>query len=536
MDLTERLARFAPITLTADRSRLGERQQTMAEHLIAAGRKIGGIYRRQIWSGNADLRARLAASDDPQDRLRLRLFDLMGGPWDIFDEGHPFIGENRRPQGGDFYPEDLTREEFESWLEEHPEDRPAFTGYFSVIRRHGEDLKAIPFHRAYRPWLEPAAEALQKAARLSDHAPLSDYLNLRAEALLNDDYFDSDCAWVALQDGPIEVAIGPYELYEDHLFGYKAAYQCMVGVRDLEESARFRSLVDQLPTMAAHLPVPPAYRGKVTGLASPIVVADTVYNSGLLATVAIPIAFVLPNDPRTRLAVGTKKVMLKNIIRAKFDQIVVPIAEDALDPDQAAAVSFEGYFALVLLHEISHALGLREVPGPDGTRQPLHQVLRDLFSPIEECKAEVVGLYNVLFLAEEGVFPQEWQESAPGAFLASILRMTRMGTGGAHARGDLLAFNFLREAGAIRWDRQTGRLWADARKTAPAIAKLAGILLRLGGDGNYAGAQALLRQYGQVPPELQKALDLVRGELPLDLAPTYPWAAQASRRPVPTAP
>lgn len=524
MDLAQRLARFAPVELTADRGRLNEREQAMADQLIAAARQVGDAYLCQIWPGNLELRDRLAASDDPQDLLRLRLFELMGGPWDRMDQGFPFATDHERPAGADFYPPDLTKEDLNAWLEQHPEDRAAFTGYFSVIRRRGEALVAVPFHEQYGEYVGPAAQALLAAAGLADHPPLAEYLRLRAQALLDDDYFKSDCAWVALQDGPFETVVGPYEVYEDGLFGYKAAYQCMVALRDIEESRRFQALVEALPTLHAHLPVVPEYRGQVAGLASPIVVADTIYNSGFLSKVAMATAFVLPNDAHTRTTVGTKKVMIKNVARAKFANIFSPVAQDVLTPEQAERVTFEDYFTHVLLHEVSHALGERNILQPDGSRVPLHQTLRDLYSPIEECKADIVGLYNVLFLADEGFFPREWRESAPMTYVAGCFRMARTGRG-AHARANMLGFNYLREQGAIRYDTGTGRFWAETSAVAPAVEELAGTLLRIEGRGDYEAAQALVKRYAFMPPEMEQALAQVRPDLPLDLAPSFPWGA-----------
>jgi len=527
MEVSERLARFVPVELTADRSDLDERKWALVRHLIAAGRQIHEIYLRQVWPGNPDLRERLASSGDPRDRERLRLFELMAGPWDRLDENRPFIGEQPRPPGGGFYPEDLTREEFEAYLAEHPQDRPAFTSPYTLIRRRDGALEAVPYHRAYRDFLEPAAESLLEAARLCDHPPLADYLSLRAQALLNDDYYESDCAWVALQSGPLEFLIGPYEVYDDHLFGYKAAYEGMLGRRDLEESARFQDLVEELPFLAAHLPVPPEYRDQVAGLSSPIVVADAVFNAGQMATVALATALVLPNDPRVRTTVGSKKVIFKNISRAKFEHLLRPVGERLLDPAQAEALFFENIFSHVLLHEVSHALGPQEVLRPDGSRLSRQQALRELYSVIEECKADALGLYNLLFLAGEGFFPREWEESAPGAFLAAVFRVIRFGTGSAHARANLLTFNFLRDEGAIRREVGSGRFRAEPRRVARSIAELAAILLRLEGDGDYEGAQALVRRYVQMPHELEEALERVR-DLPVDLNPTYPWAEMAS--------
>ncbi len=528
MDLPERLARFAPVALTADPKSLDERQHALVRHLVAAGRQVEEIYLRQIWAGNPALRERLASLGDEEDRLRLRLFDLMGGPWDRQDGYRPFIGDKPRPAGAGFYPEDLTRAELDAWIERHPDDQAALTGYFTVVRREGGELKAVPYHEAYREWLDPAAEALEEAAGLSTHTPLTDYLRLRAHALRDDDYYDSDCAWVALQDGPIETVIGPYEVYDDQLAGFKAAYECMVGVRDQAESDRFHALVDSLPTIAAHLPVPPQYQGSVAGLASPIVVTDVVYASGQLSKPAIATAYVLPNDPRVRTTVGSKKVMLRNVARAKFEKIFLPVSQAPLDPDQLASVLFDVYFSFVLLHEVSHVLGARLVPQPDGTALPVHKALRELYSPIEECKADTVGLYNLLFLAGERFFPEEWREAAPAVHLAGILRMVRTGTAGAHAQGELLAFNFLWEEGAIHQDRQTGRLRVDLHSFPPALARLAELLLRIEGDGDYGRARALLDRYARVRPELRRALDLVPGDLPLDLAPSYPWGEGAA--------
>ncbi|MGB9723437.1 MAG: dipeptidyl-peptidase 3 family protein [Chloroflexia bacterium] len=529
MDVSERLARFIPVELTADRSDLDERQQALVRHLIAAGRQIHEIYLRQVWPGNPDLRARLAASTDPQDRERLRLFELMAGPWDRLDEDRPFIGEQPRPPGGGFYPEDLGREEFEAYLADHPQERPALTALFTLVRRREGGLEAVPYHRAYREFLEPAAESLLEAARLCDHPPLAEYLSLRAQALLNDDYYESDCAWVVLQDGPFEFLIGPYEVYDDRLFGYKAAYEAMLGRRNREESERFRDLAEQLPLLAEQLPVPAEYRGQAAGLASPIVIADAVFNAGQMATVALATALVLPNDPRVRTTVGSKKVILQNISRAKFEHLLRPVGERLLDPAQAEALFFDNVFSHILLHEVSHALGPQEVLRPDGSRIPRQQALRELYSVIEECKADALGLHNLLFLAEEGFFPREWRESAPGAFLSAVFRVIRFGTGSAHARANLLAFNFLRDEGAVRRDPDSGHFRAEPRRIARSIADLAAILLRLEGDGDYEGAQALVRRYVRVPYELGEALERVR-DVPVDLAPTYPWAEVGAGR------
>ncbi len=355
-DIEKRLAQFSPTPLTADLSALAPEDRQVLDKLVEASRFMNEIFLRQAWLKNPELRQQLQTWNDGATRPARDYYEIMFGPWDRLDEKKPFIGDLKHPAGAGYYPEDMTKEELEKHLQANPGDKEAFTSNFTVIRRRDGKLVAVPYSQEYAQWLEPAAKLLREAAQITRNASLRRYLELRADAFASNDYYQSDFAWMDL-DAPVEVTIGPYETYEDELFGYKAAFESFVTVNVPKESAALARYKERLPWLERNLPLPDQHKNLTRGAESPIRVVDSVYTAGDTRAGVQTIAFNLPNDERVREAKGSKKVLLRNTIRAKFDKILVPIAQRVLVPEQVKDVAVEAFMDEVLHHELSHGLG-----------------------------------------------------------------------------------------------------------------------------------------------------------------------------------
>jgi len=519
-NVAERLARFEPTELVADISSLSQEERQVLAMLVGAARSMDEIFLRQVWQGNPELQAELQATVGPEMDAAREYFAVNFGPWDRLEEMAPFIGIDTHPPGAGYYPEDMTQSEFENWLAEHPEDEEAFTSEFTVIRRQEGGLVAVPYAQEYRRWLEPAIAKLREAAAATDNASLQSFLSLRADAFENDDYYDSDVAWMDL-DSPVEVTIGPYETYEDSLFGYKAAYEAFVTVALPAESAALEGFKQELPWLELNLPIPEEHKNLDRGTESPIRVVDVLFAGGDTKAGVQTLAFNLPNDERVREAKGSKKVMLRNILRAKFDRILVPIAERVLAPDDLSRVSFDAFFNESLHHELSHGLG----PGTieiDGRETEVRLELKELYSTMEEAKADVMGIYNILALIEKGVMPAELRETLEATYVAGLFRAARFGVHEAHGQGVVSQFNYLLEKGALEVDAD-GRFHAVSEKFPTAIETLLNEMLMLQADGDYEGTARFLETYGQASEPLLKAIGRLE-DVPVDIRPSYPQA------------
>ncbi|MDH3743666.1 MAG: hypothetical protein OES47_01030 [Acidobacteriota bacterium] len=514
-DIARRLARFAPTELSADLSGVPEGEREVLRELIAAGRLMDEIFLRQVHVGNPELRAGLADSSETMQTY----FDVSVGPWDRLDEMEPFMGNLDHPPGAGYYPIDLTKEEFETWLETHPEDREAFTGLFSVVQRKGEGLIAVPYSEAYREWLEPAAAHLRRAADLTSNDSLATFLSSRADAFSSDDYYKSDVDWMDL-DSPVEVTIGPYETYEDGLFGYKAAFEAFVTVNVPEESAALDRYKSHLPWLESNLPISDKYKNE-RGTDSPIRVVDEVFVGGDSKAGVQTLAFNLPNDEKVREEKGSKKVMLRNVLRAKFEKILVPIAERVLAKDQIDDVSFDAFFMESLQHELSHGLGPGKIT-VDGRETEVRLELKELYSTLEEAKADVMGVYNILALAIKGEMPAKVRDTLEATYVAGLFRSARFGVHEAHGQGVVSQFNYLLEKGALEVDGE-GRFRAVSDKFPQGIENLLNEMLMLQARGDYAATSAFLAEYGHPSPELLKAIDRLV-DVPVDIRPIYPTA------------
>ncbi|HEV7517171.1 MAG TPA: hypothetical protein VGR07_12790 [Thermoanaerobaculia bacterium] len=522
-DIVQRLAQFSPTRLTADLSGLSPADRRALGLLVQASSRLNDIALRQAWAGNPKFEKELAADarKHPWAKAALAYFRINAGPWDRLDGMKPFVGDRPHPEGEGYYPEDMTRQEFEDWVKAHPADKERFTSTVTVIRRNPgnpKDLVAVPYSQEYRTWLAPAARELKEAAAATDNATLKRFLTTRADAFLSDDYYPSDLAWMDLE-APVEVTIGPYETYGDGLFGYKAAFEAYVTVALPKGSGVLARYKESLPFLERNLPIPDADKNLTRGTESPIRVVDVAYAGGD-ATAGVPaVAYNLPNDERVREAKGSKKVLLKNLMRAKYDKILVPISKQVLDPSQVQDVSFDAYFNEVLHHELSHGLG----PGTitvGGRKTEVRLELKDLFSTIEEAKADVMGIYNILALIEKGDMPAGLRRSLEPTYVAGLFRSARFGVEEAHGQGVVSQFNYLLEKGALTVDA-SAHFRAVSEKFPGAIKDLLHELLTFQARGDYAGTKSFLAKYGHAGDSLKTALGRLKA-VPVDIRPIYP--------------
>ena len=511
--LAEIVSRYATPVLTADISQLPAEEKAALDAIIQAARELDPVFERQVWAGNPALFARAT----PEELAFLR---LMRGPWDRQHEMRPVLTTVAHPKGAGFYPEDMSADEFKQHLAAHPEQREAFESLFTMIVRKDGQLSAVPYSQFFAEPLTRAAEGLRKAAGLTKNASLKKFLESRAAAFLSDDYYQSDKDWMDL-DSTVEVTIGPYETYEDELFGLKASFEAFVTISDPKASARLAKFKSYLPAMEAHLPVPKAMHTKRGG-ESPIRVVDLVYTSGDAKRSVQTIAFNLPNDERVRKEKGAKKVMLRNAIETKFEQILRPIAELTLDPAQQKYLSADAFFQSVLFHELSHSLGPAFVEN-DEKKGEVRKALGAHFSAIEECKADVAGVYNILFMIQKREFPREFREQLLVSSFAGLFRSVRFGIGEAHGKGAAVQINRFLEAGGATWDAAAGRFSVDLDKLEAANKALLADLLTLEHKGDPQAAAAFLDKYGVMSEAMTQALSKIQG-VPVDIQPRFPLA------------
>lgn len=518
-------ARFSPTVITADASRLSPGDRKALARIIAAAKLFDPLYRRQVWSGNPALFARMAADRTPLGTALHHYLRINQGPWSQLDENKAFVAdvpEHRPPQAA-HYPDDMTKAEFDAWVATLSEaDRAKANGFFHAIRRGADGkLRLAPYSEEYREQLEPAAKLLREAAALTDNATLRSFLEKRADAFGSDDYYASDVAWMDL-DAPIDVTIGPYETYSDELYGAKAAFEAYVTLRDDAESAKLAKFGAELQGLEDHLPIDPKYRNPKLGGGAPIRVVNVVFSAGEGNAGVQTAAFNLPNDERVVAEKGSKRVMLKNVQEAKFRKTLVPISRVVLAPKDRLNVRFDAFFTHVLMHELMHGLGpnVIQVGGREST---VRGELKELYSAIEEAKADISGLWALQQLVDKGVLDRQFERTMYTTFLASIFRSVRFGIKEAHGKGVAIQFNYLMDEGAIRYDAKTGTFAIVPEKIRDGVRKLTAEIMTLQAEGSYAKAKALRDTYGVVRPEMQAALDRLAG-VPVDIEPIYPMA------------
>jgi hypothetical protein len=517
-DIAQRRAQFVREEIAADVSHLSEGDREALNHLVAASQAIAEIFARQAWARNPEFAPRVESLEGAGANAAKDYYRIMVGPWDRLTHYEPFLGSEPHPPGAGYYPEDLTDVELEGWLDAHPEDRQTFTSLHTVIRRFGDGLVAVPYSEAYREQLEVAAAELRAAAAATDNPSLRRFLELRAAAFTSDDYYDSDMAWMDL-DSPIEIVIGPYETYEDQLFGYKAAFESFVCVAQPEDSERLAVFKSQLPFLESNLPIPDEHKNLERGSESPIRVVDVLFTAGDARAGVQTIAFNLPNDERVREAKGSKKVLLKNVMKAKYDGILVPIAGLVLPEGAADRISFEAFYQFTLHHELSHGLGPGRIT-VDGRQTEVRLELKELYSAFEEAKADVLGVYDIYALVGEGVMDGAILDALPWTYTAGMFRTTRFGVAEAHGLGMVLQANYLLEHGAVEIT-EDGRFAPVPDRFETAFRDLARELLMIQALGDYGAARAFVARYGTVHPAMAAAIEGLSA-LPVDIDPSYP--------------
>jgi hypothetical protein len=524
-DLTAKIRRFAPTVITADTTRLSRNDREALQKVIQAAQLLDPLFLVQVWSGNPALKRKLEADKSPLGLLRLHYFKINAGPWSRLDGNQPFIEgvPREKPPQANFYPADLTREEFNKWVETlSPADREKATGFYWVIRRDpAGKLMMVPYSQEYKEFLAPGARLLREAAALASNPTLKDFLSKRADAFLSDDYYASDVAWMDL-DAPIDVTIGPYETYEDELFSYKAAFEAYVTLRDDAESAKLSKFSGYLQELENNLPIDPVYRNPKLGAASPIRVVNEIFASGDGNHGVQTAAFNLPNDERVVKEKGSKRVMLKNVQEAKFEKTLIPISRVVLAPEQRKSLSFEQFFTHILAHELMHGLGPHNIK-VNGTETTVRKQLKELSSAFEEAKADVTGLWALQYLIDKGVLDKSTEAALYTTYLASMFRSVRFGLTEAHGKGVALQFNYLMDRGAIKYDEGTGTFRADLPLFKEGIRSIAHDIMTVQAEGSYEKANEMLSKYGVIRPVMQKAFDKLT-DVPVDIEPSFPLA------------
>jgi hypothetical protein len=507
--MSARVAAYRTVRLTADLSALTPAERRMIPLLIQASREMDDIFWMQAYGSRDSL---LASLRDPSTR---RFADINYGPWDRLQGDAPFVaGAGAKPQGARFYPADMTKEEFERAVAGGGARADSLRSLYTLVRREGGRLVAVPFHVAYAPQMRRASALLRQAAALAPQASLRRYLELRADALLNDQYQPSDLAWLDMKDNTLDVVIGPIETYEDALFGYKAAAEAYVLVKDLEWSRRLARYAAFLPELQRGLPVPAEYKRETPGTDSDLNAYDAVFYAGQANSGAKTIAINLPNDEEVQLRKGTRRLQLKNAMRAKFDAIMAPIARLLIAPDQVANVTFDAFFENTMFHEVAHGLGIKNTINNRGT---VREALREQAGGLEEEKADVLGLYMVTQLSRRGEMSGAAIQNNYVTFLAGIFRSVRFGATSAHGRANMATFHFLQERGAFTRD-PSGTYRVDLPKMQAAMDALAAEILRMQGNGDHAAVKAFMDRYGVVDPQLRADLDRVsRAGIPVDV-------------------
>jgi hypothetical protein len=504
--VTPRPEIYADFTLTADLSYYTDDQLTMIGLLIDASQIMDDLFWRQAYGDDYEAWLATIGVDDA------RLFaDQNYGPWDRLDNLNPFIdGVGAKPLGANFYPQDMSKEEF------HTAYLPGKAGLYSLVRRNAAgELTLIPYHVAYATELAKAAELLHEAADLAESTDFANYLKLRAAALISDEYQLSDLYWMDVKDNEIDIVIGPIETYEDQMFGYRATYESYVLLKDLEWSAELARFTTFLPELQENLPVPDEYKQESPGSDSDLNAYDVIYYAGANNAGAKTIAINLPNDEEVQLAKGTRRLQLKNAMQAKFEKILVPIAETLVDDSQRQHISFDAFFANTMFHEVAHGLGVKNTITGKGT---VREALLDISSSMEEGKADVLGLYMITELFNAGELGEVVLEDYYVTFMAGVFRSIRFGASDAHGKANMVRFNYFMERDAFIRDAETGMYRIDFEQMQEAINGLSHDLLILQGDGDYEGAMELTNTKGVISSQLQADLDrLTQASIPVDI-------------------
>jgi len=529
-------ARFAPADIGADITALPRNERDALARLVEAARIMDALFLRQVWAGNdamlQELAQKAAVPVGPRASrtaaARLRYFLINKGPWDRLDHNKSFVpGAPAKPESANFYPAGAEKADVQKWLDSLSGGaKEAATGFFTTIRRGDKGLIAVPYSIEYQGELSRAAALLREAAQLTGDATLKKFLTARADAFLSNDYYASDVAWMEL-DAAIEPTIGPYEVYEDEWFNFKAAFEAFITVRDEAESKKLQAFSEHLQELENNLPIDPSHRNAKLGALAPIKVVNVVFSAGDGNRGVQTAAFNLPNDERVVKEKGTKRVMLKNMQDAKFKMVLVPISKIALPPADQAKIAFDAFFTHILMHELMHGLGPHNIT-VGGRQTTVRQELKETYSAIEEAKADISGLWALRYLADHKQLDASIAKTMYTTFLASAFRSIRFGVNEAHGRGIAVQLNYLVDAGAFKV-RPDGTFTVDNAKIGDAVTALTKEIMTLQVEGNYAKAKDMITRLGVVRPEVQKVLDRLSG-IPVDIEPKFTTAIELTAR------
>ena len=500
---------YATVPLKADLSAFDDEGKRMLALLVQASEAMDDLYWQQSWPDKASLLAKAP------DAATKQLLEMNFGPWDRLNEDTPILpGIGPRPVGGVFYPADMTKDEFEN------ADLADKASWYTLLRRDDAGkLVTVPYHEAYKADLGRAAALLREAAKHSADKSFAHYLDIRADALLSDDFRPSDMAWMDMKTNPVDIVMGPIETYEDQLFGYKAAYEGLVLIKDQAWSAKLARFAQFLPSLQTGLPVDAKYKAEKPGSDADLNAYSAIYYGGNANVGAKTIAINLPNDEVVQLAKGTRRLQLENVIRAKFDAILLPIANQLIAKDQLGNVTFDAFFEDTMFHEVAHGLGIKHVLGKDGQpgKTTVSDALKEFSSNFEEGKADVLGLYMIDALSQRGELDKAKLMDSYVTFLAGMLRSVRFGASDAHGKANMIRFNFFAERGAFVREAD-GRYRVDFDKMRDAVNALSAKLLTVQGDGDYAEAKRMTETLGVVKPQLAADLDRLKAaKIPVDV-------------------
>ena len=519
------IRRFASVDLTADVASLPENERQALAKLIEAAKVFDALFLRQVWEGNETMLLDLVQDSSPMGRARLHYFLINKGPWSRLDHNEPFIpGAPMKPAQGNFYPAAATKAEVEKWINSLPDaERRRATGFFTTIRR-GPDgrFTLVPYSVEYQGELTHVAGLLRDAAALTQQPTLKSYLEKRAASLLSNEYYDSDVAWMEL-DASIEPTIGPYEVYEDEWFNYKAAFETFIALRDDAETKKLARFSGELQEIENNLPIDPKYRNPKLGALAPIRVVNTVFSSGDANRGVQTAAFNLPNDERVTAEKGSKRVMLKNNQEAKFRMVLQPISKVALSSVDQQNVSFEAFFTHILMHELMHGLGPHNIT-IGGRATTVRQEMKELSSAMEEAKADVSGLFALQFLVDRGKLDKAFDQTMYTTYLASMFRSIRFGINEAHGRGVALQLNYFLDNGGVKVAAD-GTFTVDPARIRQNVIDLTRDIMTIQAVGDYAAAKQLIDKLVSIRPPVQVVLDKLR-DVPVDIEPRFVTAAE----------
>ncbi len=517
-DVEMRLSRLERVEMKFDARSLTPQKRELLKTLIEAGTLLHEAYLHQVYPQGVALRDSLAGLPDDRSRKLLRLIIRNGGPFDKMDEYKNFFGSETRNPGAAFYPSDLTKEEFENYLKSHPEKADALQSPYTVVKREGKELTAVPFHIEYAQWINPAAALLNKASSMAENPSLKKFLAGLALALTTDEYFQSHADWIDVIDSDIDLLMAPDEIYDDALLGLKASYEVSVMIRDSVESAKLSVYTKYLNDLEQSLPMDPRFKRTITGLSSPMEIVTDIFRGGDIATGYQPVAATLPNDPDVQLKKGTKKIFWKNMMDARVNKVILPIGRELIASDQIQYVTAAGVFNDVLMHELCHALGPVYVYGKDSLA--INKALNEHYTTLEEAKADIAGLHAVKFFIDKKIFGPDEDRIHYVSALASIFRTIRFGTAEAHGKAAICELNYFVEKGGVRLDPVTKKWSVVFGKMPAAVAALAEEVLVLQATGDYAGTTAFFEKWGNTSREVEESLSRL-GHLPIDIEPVY---------------